>query len=63
MDEQVKVTTNDDIRDYLMTRRQALLLELDMLERMLKISPRVAELRKSAKDERTGKENAYNYDG
>ena len=36
-------------RDYLMSRRQALLLELDTIERALCITPRVSELRKAAK--------------
>jgi hypothetical protein len=38
-------------REFLMARRQALLLELDALERILCISPRVSELRKEAKNQ------------
>jgi hypothetical protein len=33
-------------RDFLMAQRQALLMQLDALERLLDISPRTAELRK-----------------
>lgn len=36
-------------RDFLMTRRQAILLELESIEKLLDISPRTAELRKAAK--------------
>lgn len=36
-------------REYLMAHRQALLMELDALERYLGLTPRTAELRKQAK--------------
>jgi hypothetical protein len=39
-------------RDYLLQVRQALLLQLDAIERLLCISPRTSELRKQAKMER-----------
>lgn len=36
-------------REYLMMVRQALLMQLDAIERLLNVSPRTAELRKEAK--------------
>lgn len=33
-------------REYLMAQRQALLMQLDSIERLLAIAPRTAELRK-----------------
>jgi hypothetical protein len=36
-------------RDFLMSQRQALLMQLDSIERLLDISPRTAELRKERK--------------
>lgn len=37
-------------RDYLMTQRQALLLQLEAIELLLAMSPRTSELRKAAKN-------------
>ena len=44
------ITLDDAIREYLMTERQALLLRLETVERLLSISPRVSEIRKAAKE-------------
>ena len=38
-------------RDFLISQRQALLMQLDSLERLLQISPRTAQLRKEMKGE------------
>ena len=40
----------DITRDYLMTVRQALLLELEAVEKLLDITPRTSEIRKAAKE-------------
>lgn len=40
-------------RDYFMLRRQVILMELDYIERMLEIQPRVSELREEAKKRKT----------
>lgn len=37
-------------REYLKNRRQALLMEVDNIERMLDLHPRTAELRKAEKE-------------
>ena len=37
-------------RDYLMAERQALLLRLEAIEKLLDITPRTSEIRKAAKD-------------
>lgn len=37
-------------REYLLTVRQALLLQIDAIEKMLDIHPSVAELRRRAKE-------------
>lgn len=37
-------------REYLLNERQALLMRVDYIERLLGFSPRTAELRKEAKD-------------
>lgn len=37
-------------REYLLTRRQALLMEVDNIERLLRTSPRTSELRKEARE-------------
>jgi hypothetical protein len=39
-------------REYLKQRRQALLMEIDNIERTLDLHPRTSELRKAEKDER-----------
>ena len=39
-------------REYLKNQRQALLMEVDNIERMLDMHPRTAELRKEAKEQR-----------
>jgi hypothetical protein len=52
-------------RDYLMAERQALLLRLEAIEKLLDISPRTSEIRKAAKEvyKEKGHNNAGNVDG
>lgn len=38
-----------DMREYLAAQRQALLMQVDAIERLLKIEPRTSELRKAGK--------------
>lgn len=40
--------------EFLMAKRQAMLMELDALERLLEIAPRTAELRRERKEEKEG---------
>ncbi len=44
------VTTEINLtREYLMAERQALLMKLDAIEKLLNLSPRTSELRKEAR--------------
>ena len=38
-------------REYLLNERQALLMRVDYIERLLRLSPRTAELRKAEKEQ------------
>jgi uncharacterized protein YnzC (UPF0291/DUF896 family) len=51
MDEQITQVARQMLeREYLMQVRQALLLQLDAIERVLNITPRTSELRKRERE-------------
>lgn len=50
-----EVTDIELTREYLMAVRQALLLQIDAIEKYLDIHPSVSELRKQAKEHERGR--------